>query len=397
MPWTNTVEQRLAFVREVSAPSVNFSAACRRYGISRTAGYRWLKRYEEGGRPALQDRSSAPKGNSRAVEPEVVELVLSLRREYGWGPKKLHELLVGQVERVPAASTIGAILKRHGLTEPQSRKKRKLRGPSSRRKLVESQAPNDVWSIDFKGEFRLGNREKCYPLTITDHFSRYVIACVGQPAVEQGAVQQVLRSAFEAHGLPRFIRSDNGSPFGSCGLLGLSALSVWLLKHGVCPEHIEPGRPDQNGRHERMHRTLKRETARPPQKDLPRQQEAFDAWRRRFNEVRPHEALGMSTPAELYETSSTPLGDAQSPSYPGHYEVFRIQKKGHFRWKGTDVLVGAAFYSEPVGLVEVEDDQWLVYYGDLALGILDGRAIGRKPWLKVSTLERWRPETPESR
>lgn len=396
MPWTNTVDQRFAFVREVSAPNVNFSAVCRRYGISRTVGYRWRRRFEEGGKPALEDRTSKPKGNSRAYGPEAVDRILELRREYGWGPKKLHKLLLdeNELERVPVASTIGEILKRHGVTEPQ-RRRRRATVRNGGRQLVQSQAPNDLWAIDYKGEFRLGNRKKCYPLTITDHFSRYVIACVGHPKIEMEAVIEVLESAFRTHGIPRYVRSDNGSPFGSVGLQGFSAFSVWLLKHGVCPEHIDPAHPEQNGRHERMHRTLKREVARPPQKDMRCQQQAFDAWRKRFNEVRPHESLGMSTPATVYESSSRSLGRARSPSYPGHYEVFRVKKKGHFHWKGTDVFVGAAFSGEPVGLVEEDDDQWLVYYGDLALGVLDARSLGRTPWLKVSALQPWRPETPE--
>jgi len=399
MPWTKPVDQRLAFVRRRLAGE-SMTALCAAYGISRPTGYKWVKRFEEGGKADLVDRSRAPR-EPRATSPETVEAILALREEFGWGPKKLRKLLVTRYPKLqpPACSTIAEILKRRGLVDEERSRRRRRAGArdraQSKPELAESHAPNDVWCVDFKGDFRLGNRERCYPLTITDHFTRYVIACVAFSSTRLRGVQRVLSQAFREHGLPKNMRSDNGSPFGGEGVLGYSYLSVWLLRHGVRPEHIAPGRPDQNGRHERMHRTLKADTAKPPEKTLRQQQRVFGEWRTAFNEVRPHEGIQLATPASLYEKSPRKLGRPRSPSYPGHHEVKRIQNKGHFHWRGTDVFVGAAFRGEPVGLEEVGEELWLVSYGETPLGVLDTRLIGQTPWLKISSLDRWRPETPE--
>lgn len=395
MPWTNTVDQRYAFVCECLKGTRTMTALCERYGISRRVGYKWLKRFKEGGRAALEDQRRRPRSSPTAMSVEVEGALVALRRQHPtWGPKKLCKRLaiVSPRLKIPAPSTVGRMLKRRGLVDEAKslRQRRAANRKKLKRRLAESEAPNDVWCIDFKGEFRLGDRSLCYPVTITDHFSRYVIACVGQSSPDFAGVETTLVRAFRRYGLPRFVRSDNGPPFGGDGLLGLSYLSVWLMRLGIQPEHIDPGRPDQNGRHERMHRCLKAETARPPRETLGSQQRAFDRWRRCFNNKRPHEGIGLVTPGSLYERSARRIGQPKSPTYPGHVEIARVQKKGHFHWKGADVFVGAAFRGEPVALEEVDEEVWLVRYAELHLGLLLEEDLNERRWVRLRSLQSWR-------
>ena len=307
MPWTNPVDQRLAFVRERQRGETTMTALCERYRISRRVGYKWLKRYEDGGRAGLADLPRTPHSSSSAVSQEAEAALLSLRaKRPTWGPKKLSKALERDQPglKLPSNRTIGRLLKRRGLVDEaisvRARRAASRRSTQARRTLAPSEAANDVWCIDFKGDFRLGDRSKCYPITITDNHTRYLIACRGEQSTALAGVQTALLKAFKRYGLPRFVRSDNGSPFGGDGVLGLAYLSVWLIRLGVEPEHIAPGRPDQNGRHERMHRTLKAETTRPPQHTSAKQQRAFDRWRGLYNNERPHEALDFARPGDLY-------------------------------------------------------------------------------------------------
>lgn len=395
MPWTNTVEQRYQFVCECLRGTRSMAAICRQYGISRPVGYKWLARFKKSGRAGLEDRSRRPHSNPNVMSELVKETLLDMRRQDPtWGARKLRKLLRTHHPdlAVPAESTIGDLLRREGLVDEAisaRRRRSKARGRTKRdRSLAPSEAPNDVWCMDYKGEFRLGDRSMCYPLTITDRYSRYVIACVAQTKISLVGVEQVLKTSFERFGLPRFVRTDNGTPFGGDGIQGYSYLSVQLIRRGIQPEHIDPGRPDQNGTHERMHRPLKAETTRPPARTLEAQQRVFDAWTHRYNHVRPHEGIGLETPSSLYLPSTRQLSAPSSPVYPGHFEVLKVKSKGHFRWKGCDVFVGAAFRGEPVGLEEIDDDVWLVSYGSQPLGVL--QTPRGKKWHKLSPLGSWK-------
>lgn len=367
------------------------SALCELHGVSRKTGYKWLKRYKEGGRAALEDRSRTPHSSPTAVSAEVKAEVLALRHEHPtWGPKKLCARLrvISPELAIPARSTVSRILNAAGLADSSisARRRQGYKRLRAKKELASSDSPNDVWCIDFKGDFRLGDRSRCYPLTVTDNCTRYLIMCHALQSTHREGVQNGLLRAFRRFGRPRFMRSDNGSPFGSEGALGLSGLSVWLIRHGVEPEHIQPGRPDQNGRHERMHRPLKQETARPPEGSRSAQQRAFDLFRRCYNEERPHEGIGLVTPESLYTASPRKLIAPRSPSYPGHYEVFKVKSKGHFRWKQVDIFVGSAFRGEPVGLCEIDDGLWLVSYGSRDLGLLDERLMSDHSWVKIRRL-----------
>ncbi len=318
MPWkeTRAVDERVQFValyrREKSR---NMSALCEAFGVSRKTGYKWLKRYEEGGPAALEDRSRAPIDHPNAVTPGTRELLLEERRLHPtWGPLKI-QASVGRKHpelALPAPSTIGELLKREGLVKPRMRRRRT---PPCTQPFAEVKAPNSVWCVDFKGDFRLGNRTRCYPLTVTDSYSRYLLCCYGLKGTSGEPVQRVLTRVFREFGLPDAWRSDNGTPFASIGIAGLSRLSVWLVKLGIQLERIDPGRPEQNGRHERMHRTLKAEATRPARRSAPAQQKTFDRFRREFNEERPHEALGQETlPASMCRRQGCSQSASRDPT-----------------------------------------------------------------------------------
>lgn len=396
MPWTETVDQRYDFACDCLRGSSSMTVLCERYGISRKTGYKWLKRFQAAGRLGLEDRARTPLSCPSALSEEVRAFLLGVRaRHPTWGAKKLRrEIQKHRPDlRAPARSTIGRLLKQEGLVDVavsvRSERSAARKRSKASRTLAPSTKPNDVWCIDFKGDFRLGDRSKCYPVTITDNATRYLIACRGKSSTRLEGVQQTLLRAFRTHGLPTHLRSDNGTPFGGDGVLGLSYLSVWLIRLGVEPEHIDPGRPDQNGRHERMHRTLKAETTRPPRRSLEAQQRAFNTWRSIYNDERPHEALEFATPGDLYESSSRELQAPVSPVYPGYYETRSVKPKGHFRWKSADVFVGAAFRGERIGLREVDDGVWVVSYGTRDLGVLNERLLKGGNWIRLSPLEGW--------
>lgn len=375
MPWerTTAVDQREAFVRRCLARERSMAALCRAYGISRQTGYKWVKRFEEGGLAALSDRSRRPESNSRATRPEVVELILEARSHWGWGAKKIGpKLRENHPElEIPGTSTISGILKRHGLVKPQRRRRR---GPPRTKPFATCSAPNDVWCADYKGEFRVGDGTKCYPLTITDAYSRYLIHCHGYDRIRWRLAQSSYERAFRELGLPTVIRTDNGTPFASNGAGGLTRLAVWVLKLGIELERIDPGAPQQNGRHERMHRTLKAETAKPPRGSLRAQQAAFNRFRRDFNEERPHEALGQIPPARVYQASSRPFPKRiPEPEYPGHFEVRTVHAEGQISFKGSLIFVSGALAGERVGLEECEDGLWEVTFASLKLGTIDER------------------------
>ena len=292
---------------------------CCQYGISRKTGYKWAARYVAGGEEGLKDRSRAPHRSPQRTEQRVVDALIQLRRAHPrWGPKKLVGYWVRRRPSWswPAASTAGDILKRAGLIQPRRRRRRRVH-PG--RPKIEVRSANDLWTADFKGEFRTGDRRYCYPLTVADRCSRYLLGCQGQLSTAHACVQPVFETLFRDEGLPLAILSDNGSPFSSTALAGLSRLSVWWIKLGIQPLLIDPGHPEQNGAHERMHRTLKAETTRPPAANLTAQQGYFNAFREEFNHQRPHEALGQRPPADFYQASPRPYPKTlREIEYPGH-------------------------------------------------------------------------------
>ncbi len=373
MPWKETcvVDERIRFIMEVERGELSKAALCRRFGISRPTADKWLQRYAEGGLTGLTDWPRAPHRHPNETPPELVGLIVSLRRRHPtWGPKKLRVLLEDRYPQLswPSRSTIHEILRRAGLTVSR---KHRHRTPPHTQPFAACDEANAVWCIDFKGWFRTGDGRRCDPLTLSDAYSRYLLRVQVMEETKSGPVRSVCEAAFREYGVPGAIRSDNGPPFASRGLGGLSRLSVWWLKLGIEPERIDPGRPDQNGRHERMHLTLKQETASPPQRDGRRQQVAFDRFRTEFNEVRPHEALGQKRPASVYTASRRQYREPKEVAYPEGFAVRRVKSSGVFNWRGKTVFLGEALSGERVGLVEVADGQWGVYFCQRALGIVD--------------------------
>jgi transposase InsO family protein len=337
MPWARTdwMFERVKFIAAYLEAETSFSELCLDFGISRKTGYKWVRRYDAEGVEALVDRSRAPHADSHEVPGEVIEAVLSSRRRHPrWGPLKLRVVLGRQQPKLalPAASTIGDILKRPGWVRPRRRIRRSsLYGE----RLRQYAAPNAVWCADFKGCFPVAG-ERCHPLTISDGYSRYLLRCQGLRRPLTGYAKQVFASAFREYGLPDAIRTDNGAPFSTLAPAGLSRLAVWWLRLGIRPERIQPGRPDQNGRHERMHSTLKAETAKPPRSSFRAQQGAFDRFRSEYNEERPHEALGQQTPATLYRPSPR-LYPRELPelAYPAHFETRMAYPNGVISFGAT--------------------------------------------------------------
>jgi putative transposase len=375
MPWrvTSPMYQRQRFVLDAEHTPASFAELCRRYDISRKTGYKWLDRYTRLGPESLADRSHRPGACPHATAPAVIREILHLRKSWRWGARKLHELLAEAhpAEAVPAIPTIHRILVRHGRVRRRRRSQVRAHPGQPQTPIT---GPNVVWSVDFKGQFRLGNGRYCYPLTVQDAYSRYLLACDGLEGPRLAPTQQVFRRLFRTYGLPERIRSDNGQPFASCALGRLSQLSVWWLRLGVRPELIEPASPHQNGRHERMHRDLKADTTRPAAPSLAAQQRRFDRFRRTFNEVRPHEALEQRRPAALYCPSDRLyLPRLQPITYPEHFEIRRVSTNGGIRWFTRWVNVSHILAALPVGLEPLASGTWNVFFGPVHLGWLDER------------------------
>jgi putative transposase len=382
VPWkeTRVVDERIRFIAAVQEdPRGNFTRLCERFGISRAKGYKWLQRYREHGPEGLRDRKPVPGSCPHRTPAEVEDRVVQLRKQYpDYGPKKLHSMLFEQSPElaVPACSTIGDILDRYGLIRPR---RFRLRVPPSSSPLAHAQEPNDVWCVDFKGHFPLGDGTRCHPLTITDAASRYLIKCesVGKP--DEAHCRPHFERAFREFGLPRRIRSDNGAPFASKALGGLSRLSVWWVQFGIEPERIEPGKPEQNGRHERFHLTLKKHTASPPKGNAADQQRAFDRFRHEYNDVRPHEALSQTPPARHYEPSRRAMPDRPcAPQYDPDMMVRWVGPNGMVSFKGSILSVGALLANQPLGFRQIDADEWEMHYGPLLLGHwLIRKGVGR--------------------
>lgn len=373
MPWTETcaLEERARFVVECGLQELSMAELCRKYGISRKTGYKWLARADAGGLASLSDLSRAPRMHPNELPAELEEAIVALRQDHPtWGPRKLRELLKGG-DRLPAASTIGDLLKRRGLAVPR---KLRRRVPPQTQPFAACSQPNNVWCADFKGWFRTGDGRRCDPLTITDACSRYLFRCQVLARPDHDCSRPVFEAAFREFGLPLAIRTDNGSPFASRALAGLSRLSVWWIKLGIDVERIDAGKPQQNGRHERMHLTLKRETAQPPQPNARAQQRRFDAFRREFNEKRPHEALAMQTPASVHVHSPRPYPSREPQlAYSAGWRIRKVMHKGGLNWKRDEIFLTEVLAGEEVGLEPVDERYWRVWFGPVPLAILDSQ------------------------
>lgn len=377
MPWEETepMKERIKFVLDVESGFFEFTEVCERYGVSRKTGYKWWKRYLEGGIEALRDQSRAPHHCPHKTPKEVEDKIIQLRKEHeGWGAPTLRYRLKRTHPQMqwPAVSTIGEILKRRGESKPRKRGRKPpgvFRGSP-----VETEEPNQVMTADFKGEFRTQDGPYCYPLTMQDHWARYSFCCQAMRSTSAQPARDQFERVFQQYGLPQAILTDNGIPFAGSGLRRLSRLSVWWIRLGIQPLLIQPGHPEQNGRHERYHRTLKQETAFPPAANLNAQQQIFDRFRKEYNQERPHQSLAGKTPAEVYRPSKRPYPKCLPPAeYPGHYEVRRVASNGLIKLHGHTIFLSSALQYETVGLEEFKDGVWSIYLKETLLARWDER------------------------
>jgi transposase InsO family protein len=387
MPWLETVpvEQRERFIDDHRLGLYDMTELCARYAISRKTGYKWLARYDSGGRSALRDRSRAPHTCPHKIAEPVAQLLLTARRQHpDWGPEKLLQWLAPRHpgHTWPAISTAGDLLARHGLIT-----KRRRRRPLPHPGVVPAvtRAPNDLWAADFKGQFRTGDRIYCYPLTVTDQHTRFLLACHGLLSTRGVGVRPIFDRLFREYGLPRGIRTDNGVPFASTSLHGLTPLNVWWLRLGIQHQRILPAHPQQNGAHERMHKTLKRGAIRPPRATLAAQQRAFNRFRQEYNEERPHQFLRGRTPSALYRLSTRAYtGQLPALEYPSHLIVKRVTNAGTIRFKTRLLYLSTALRQHRVGLEEVDDGIWSLYFCNVLLGRIDERRALIKGQLGVT-------------
>jgi putative transposase len=377
MPWTESdaMDQRLQFVTDAFSDRFTMTELCVRYGVSRRIGYKWLARFAEEGKHGLGDRSRRPHTCPTAIRLVLAELLCEFRRMHpDWGARKLLRVLRGrhpEIEDWPAASTAADLLARRGLV-----RRRRRRRPHQHPGVVPSAttAPNDLWTADFKGQFRTGNGVYCYPLTIADQHTRYLLNCHGLLSTETALARPVFERAFRDYGLPRAIRTDNGVPFATQAIHGLSYLNVWWMRLGIAHQRIHPGCPQENGAHERMHRTMKRRAIKPVQRTCAGQQKQFDAFRLEYNTERPHEALQQETPASRYCCSPRPFPTRLPiPEYPGHFLVKRVTDAGTFRFQRRLLYIANALVDQHIGLEETDDGVWAIYFNTVLLATLDER------------------------
>jgi len=365
---------RIALIEEHFENDSSISELARQYGVSRKTVHKWINRFKEHGAAGLEELSRAPHHQPNALSREMEVRILEWKAKKPlWGAPKIHSKL-WDLPGCPSESTVSNVLARWGLT----RKPRRRGGAAvpSQDPLAHCEQPNQVWCADFKGHFRMADGQRCDPLTITDGYSRYLLRCQGLGGFTGYlAVKPLFIATFREYGVPDALRTDNGPPFASIGLGGLSALSVWLIRLGIRLERILPGHPEQNGRHERMHRTLKEATAKPPRANLRAQQRAFDGFRKEYNYERPHEALGQKTPASFYVPSARDYSERlPSPcQYPKEWQTRMVRKAGAMKWGGHDVCINTALAGQQIGLEPLEDGRWVVHFESLRLGIFDER------------------------
>ena len=398
MPWKerSVVEERFAFVRRLEAGE-SMSELCREFSISRKTGYKIYRRFKEEGPEGLGDESRRPHISPHKTSPEVEALIVEAKRKRpSWGSKKLEKSLDRQHPGIsfPSRCTIEEILRRNGLVFPRRRRKLIPQYPNH---LAESRAPNDVWCADFKGQFRMGNAKYCYPLTVSDFHTRYLLGCEAMESTQSESAKEGFEWIFREYGLPTRLRTDNGVPFSSRSVQGLSSLSVWWMRLGIQVERIEPGKPQQNGRHERMHRTLKEDIRPRLSKNLLAQQEQLDRFREDFNERRPHEALKMKCPADIYKPSLKRYPDRlPEPSYPHHDLVRQVYATGSVSFRdGKSFFISAALADQTIAFEEEEDGLWRINFMDLDLGFLDDQTMKFTPISPEESHQRISPPSRE--
>ena len=396
MPWTvsGVVEKRKDFIADFVSGDWTMSELCRMHGISRPTGYAVVQRYAAGGDPGLAERSHAPWRHPNQTPESIEQLVLELRRAHPlWGPRPLKKILEDRNPHlaIPAASTIGMIVEREGLTRhrPKRRRVEPYQQP-----FAAVEQPNDEWACDFKGWMRTTDGERIDPLTISDSMSRYLLRCQAVDKTDTARVQAVFEAAFREFGMPRAVRSDNGAPFASCAVAGLSRLAVWWIKLGILPQRIEAGHPEQNGRHERMHRTLKEATASPPKANRRMQQRAFGEFQQVYNELRPHQALAMETPASVYRSSPRPFpGRVPEPEYDTTMKVRHVFKHGQFLFNRHDVFLSKVLSGERIGLLPIDDRYLRIYLAWYPIARLDTKTMQvEKLWQQDRTSEAYGKE-----
>lgn len=382
MPWkeTRVLDERMQFVLALRRAADSMTTLCAQFGISRKTGYKWLARYESEDWDGLRDRPRAPCTHPNATPEDMVAAVLAFRAEHErWGPKKIRRRLMEEHPGIawPSASTIGDLLKRHGLVSPRRRRRRT---PPYANPFAACGQANDVWCADFKGWFCTQDGRRCDPFTLADAESRFLLRCQVVPRPNRHYVQAVCDAAFREYGMPRAIRTDNGPPFAAPSLGGLSLLSIHWIRLGITPERIAPSHPEQNGRLERLHRTLKEHTASPPHANARCQQAAFDHFRHEYNHDRPHEALDQQTPASVYHPSTRPYPRRlPTMAYPDGYAMRRVGHNGCIRWHGGRIFLTERLRGEDVGMLQLDDSRWRISFGPIELGVWNQRTQVLRP------------------
>lgn len=369
------MDERLQFVRDALSDRFTMSALCARYGVSRRVGYKWLARYDTDGRHGLVNRSRAPHHCPHAIAPRLAELFVAAREAHPyWGARKLLKALSNKHPRIrewPAASTVADLLARRGLVQHRRRRRTPVHPGVVR---PDTAAPNDLWSADFKGEFRTGDGLYCYPLTIADQHTRFLLTCHGLLSTKTVTARPVFERAFRKYGLPLAIRTDNGVPFATQAIHGLSYLNVWWMRLGILHQRIRPGCPQENGAHERMHRTFKREAIKPVRRSCCTQQRNFDAFQTEYNTERPHETLHQETPGSQYRASPRPYPERLAPlEYPGHYQVKKVTTGGTFRFHNRLLYLANSMVDQHIGLEETDDGIWAIHFNTILLATFDER------------------------
>ena len=389
MPWKEcrAMDERLKFIARL-LEGEKMAPLCREFGISRVTGYKIYERYKDCGLDGLNDRSRRPYRQAGRLPYQIERCILGIKREHSsWGAPKIRDKLVREFALVkpPAVSTVHAVLDRHGLVTRKKRRRYKAQGTP----LGSASEVNALWCADYKGEFRLGNRQYCYPLTVTDYRSRYLLSCEGISSTKAAFAFAVFERTFKEFGLPTAIRTDNGTPFASANaLFGLSKLSVWWLRLGIRIERIKPGCPQQNGRHERMHLTLKKEATKPAAFNFLQQQERFDTFKEVYNNERPHQALGGAYPGDLYTPSARVYAPPDEPDYPFHDRTVRVTRCGRICIGKRKINLSTVFAGQILGLREVEDQIWLVSFLNYDLGFFDNKENRVEPATNPFTPEK---------
>jgi len=374
------MKERIKFIMAYESNILPFSDLCKDFQISRKTGYKWIKRYIAEGFIGLENQSRAPLSHPNQLSEEVESLILQAKKARShWGPKKIIDWLTQEHSHIewPARSTASDLLKRHGLVQPR---KKRIRTPAYTQPFELCTAPNDVWSIDYKGNFILGDGQSCYPLTLTDNYSRFLLACDAFPSISGQDVRKTLIRLFREYGLPKAIKSDNGSPFATRSLAGLSRLSVWWIKLGIIPERIKPGAPQENGRHERMHLTMKQEVAMPPKETMVLQQRALDAFQNEFNHDRPHEGIESQRPAWIYAQSPRVYPEKlKQIEYDSNITTRKIRTNGTMKWDGKEIFISETLIGERIGLTPITDEDWKIQFSHITIGLFNEKVLKVKP------------------